>query len=269
MRCFIFLLMLLMVRPAIASEQSRYLEPNRVLFEEPSEDEVLKINSAIGFTTVLEFPDKPSMVSTGDSSLLQIEVPKNSKNVLIKALRNEGETNLFVFTPNQRFNYKVIVGDKHEVDYVVDVKKDIKSKEKTQKKMPFTQLIKMAQNYRVLKDSKQINPRLFIQKDIFKEYNSPNLRLQVVEVFKNIAPNYLVLHVVIHNMQNTTVEFNEKNTNIYINCQKFKPNFVLFDSTKLEERQKTDVWLVLENTYVSLDNQFSIGAGVYDKEYIF
>jgi hypothetical protein len=269
MRFFIFLLVLFIAQSAVASEQNRYLQPNKVVYEDPQEDDVLKINTSIGYTTVLEFPDKPSMVTTGDSSLLQIEVPKNSKNVLIKALRDDGETNLFVFTPNQRFNYKVIVGDKHDVDYVVDVKEAMKNQKKTFKKMSINQLIKMAQNYRVLKDSDQINPRLFVQKDIFKEYTSPNLRLKVIEAFANKAPHYIVLHVVIHNMQYTNVELNEKNTNVYVNGQRFKPGFVLFDSTTLTARQETDAWFVLENTYVSLDNQFTIGVGIYDKEYIF
>lgn len=269
MRYSIFLLIMFIAQPVIASEQDRYLQPNKILYEDPREDDVLKINASIGYSTVLEFPDKPSMVTTGDSSLLQIEVPKNSKNVLIKALRDEGETNLFVFTPDQRFNYKVIVGDKQDVDYVVDVKEALKDQKKTFKKVPINQLIKMAQNFDVLKELKQINPRVFVQKDIFKEYISSDLNLKVIEAFSNKAPHYLVLHVVIHNSQNAAIELNEKNTNVYVNGRKFKPGFVLFDSTELAAQQKTDAWLVLENTYISLDNQFTIGVGVYDKEYIF
>lgn len=268
MRYFIFMLVIFFAQIVSASEQDRYLQPNKVLYEDPQEDDVLKINTSVGYTTVLEFPDKPSMVTTGDSSLLQIEVPKNSRNVLIKALREEGETNLFVFTPHQRFNYKVIVSDTQNVDYVVDVNEALKKK-KTSNKVPINQLIKMAQNYRVLKESNQINPRFFVQKDIFKEYTSPNLRLKVIEAFSNKEPHYLILHVVIHNMEYTDVELNEKNTNVYVNDQKFKPMYVLFDSTKLAARQETGVWLVLENTHISLENQFTIGVGVYDKEYIF
>lgn len=269
MRYFIFLLLLFLAHPAAASGQDRYLQPNKILYEDPREDDVLMINASIGYTTVLEFPDKPSMVTTGDSSLLQIEVPRNSKNVLIKALRDEGETNLFVFTPDQRFNYKVIVGDKQDVDYVIDVKEAMKNQKETFKEIPVNQLIKMAKNYIVLKELNQINPRVFVQKDIFKEYTSSNFKLKVIETFSNQAPHYLVLHVVIHNMQYSTVELNEKNTNVYVNGQKFKPRYVLFDSTELAARQETDAWLVLENTYISLDNHFTIGVGVYDKEYIF
>ena len=269
MKYFIFLLMIFIAQPSLASGQDRYLQPNKVFYEDPQEEDVLKINTSIGFTTVLEFPDKPSMVTTGDSSLLQIEVPKNSKNVLIKALRDIGETNLFVFTPNQRFNYKVIVGDRQDVDYVVDVKEAMKKQKKTIKKVPINQIIKMAQNYRVLRDSGQINPRIFVQKDIFKEYTGPNLKLKVIEAFSNKAPHYLVLHVVIHNIQYTPIELNDKNSNVYVNGERFKPKFVLFDSTKLMARQETDAWLILENTYISLDNQFTMGVGVYDKEYIF
>ncbi len=263
------ILFLLVVAPIDSYAENRYLQPNRVVFEEPKEDDVLKINTTIGFNTVLEFPDKPSMVTIGDSSLLQIEVPKNSRNVIIKALRSEGETNLFVFTPTQRFNYKVLVGDKQDVDYVIDVKDVVKDEKKTLKKFPVTQLIKMAQNYQLFRDSKQINPRLFVQKDIYKEYVSANLKLSVIEVFSNTTPHYVVLHVLIKNLEKTSIELNEKNTNVYVNGHKFKPNFVLFDSPKLPAKQATDVWLVLEGTHISLDNQFTIGVGIDDKEYIF
>ena len=195
-----------MTLPAIASDQDRYLKPNKVIYEDPQEEDVLMINSSIGYTTVLEFAQKPSMVTTGDSSLLQIEVPKNSKNVLLKALREVGETNLFVFTGDRRFNYKVIVGDKQRVDYVIDVKEALKKQSKGRKKVPVNQLIKMAQNYNVLKELKQINPMIFKQKDIYKDYVTPKLNLKIIEVFSNKAPHYLVVHASINNMQFTPIK---------------------------------------------------------------
>lgn len=252
-----------------ASPQERYLNDNKVLYEDPQEDDVLMVNTAIGYTTVLEFPEKPTMVTTGDSSLLQIEVPKNSKNVLIKALRNEGETNLFIFTPNQRFNYKVVVSSNRDVDYVIDVKEAIQIKKKVNKKLSLNQLIKMAQNYQTLKEENQINKRIFVQKDIFAQYDNSNIRLKIIEAFSNKTPHYVVLHALIHNKQSVPVELNAKLTNVYVNGQKFKPRYVLFDSPVIGSKQETDVWLVLKDTYISLDNQFVIGVGIYDKEYIF
>ena len=269
MRFLIVVLVFIAVNPVFAFEKDRYLQPNKVLYENPREDDVLKINTTIGYTTVLVFPDKPTMVTTGDSSLLQIEVPKNSRNVLVKALRESGETNLFVFTPDQRFNYKVFVGETQNVDYVIDVKEVMRNKERTLKKLPLNQLMKMARNYKVLKESDQINKRNFVQKDVFTQYENSNILLKMIEVFSNQAPHYLIVHAVIHNNQYVSIDLNERVMNVYVNGRKFKPKYVLLDSTTLGSRQETDAWLVLEDTHISLDNQFTIGVGVYDKEYIF
>ena len=81
---------------------------------------MLRVNLALGYCTVLEFPEKPLLVTVGDNSLIQVEIPQNSKSVVIKPLQDAGETNIFIFTPNQRFNYNVIIGDPKHVDYVVD-----------------------------------------------------------------------------------------------------------------------------------------------------
>ena len=131
------------------------------------------------------------------------------------------------------------------------------------------QLMKMARNYRVLRKSDQINERNFIQKDIFTQYESSNILLKMIEVFSNQVPHYLIVHAVIHNKQYVSIDLNERAMNVYVNGRKFKPKYVLLDSTTLGARQETDAWLVLEDTYISLDNQFTIGVGVYDKEYIF
>ncbi len=270
MKYIIILLILLTAEPVFALDgTNRYLSPNKVIYEDPQEDDVLIINTTVGYTTVLEFPEKPAMVSTGDSSLLQIEVPKNSKSVLLKALRDEGETNLFVFTPSQRFNYKVFIGNQQDVDYVIDVQKESLNKKNRPAQIPITQLVKMAQNYRVLRDSKQINDRIFIQKDIFTQYENPFVKLKVIEAFANKAPHYLVLHFVISNKQLIPINLNEKITSVYVNGQKFQPNYVLFDSERLNAKQETDAWVILEGTHISLNNHFSIGVGVYDKEHIF
>ena len=263
------LMLVFLTQTAFALDDNRYLENNKVIYEDPQEDDILKINTSIGFTTVLEFSDKPTMVTTGDSSLLQIEVPKNSKDVLIKALRDSGETNLFVFTPKQRFNYKVIVNNQQNVDYVVDVQKSISNKKTSTAKMPVSQLLKMAQNYHILKDTKQINGKIFTQKDLFTQFENPFIKLKIIESFVNKSPHYLILHFVIHNKQVIPIKLNEQKTNVYVNGQKFRPSYVVFDSGTLESKKETDGWLILEDTYISLNNQFTIGVGVYDKEHIF
>lgn len=270
MRYIIILFIVFMAQPVLALDgMDRYMTPNKVLYEDPREDDVLLINTAVGYSTVLEFPQKPAMVTTGDSSLLQIEVPKNSSNVLIKALRGEGETNLFVFTPSQRFNYKVIVGSPQDADYVVDVQKESLERKNRPSQIPITQLVKMAQNYKVLLDSKQINGRIFVEKDIFSKYENPFITLKVLEAYANKAPHYLILHFSVYNKQSIPINLNEKITNVYVNGHKFRPDYVLFDADKLEPKEGASAWAILKGTNISLNNHFSIGVGVYDKEHIF
>ncbi|MCA9407207.1 MAG: hypothetical protein KC733_00825, partial [Candidatus Omnitrophica bacterium] len=66
MNYIILLIVIFMTIPGVASDQDRYLKPNKVIYEDPQEEDVLMINSSIGYTTVLEFAQKPSMVTTGD-----------------------------------------------------------------------------------------------------------------------------------------------------------------------------------------------------------
>ena len=110
------------------ADDNRYLDTDKVFYEKPIEADVLKVNTSLGYCTVLEFPDKPILVTVGDNSLIQVEIPQNSKSVVIKPLQATGETNLFVFTPNQRFNYKVLIGDAQHVDYVLDSKASVEDK---------------------------------------------------------------------------------------------------------------------------------------------
>ncbi len=268
MRLLLFVLFISISTASFASEANRFLNPGKVLYEEPQEDDILKVQTAIGYTTVLEFSEKPTMVTTGDSELLQIEVPKNSRNVLIKPLFEIGETNLFVFTPNQRFNYKVIIGDEQDVDYVIDVKEAFKKIKQAPKNLPLREILKKTQNYTILKESGQLDRRNFIQKDIFAQYDNANVRVDIIEAFANKNPHYLIVHIVVHNKQYTSIKLVEKNTNVYVNGEKFVPAYVVFDAQKLNARQKTDGWLILEDTYVSLDNEFKVGVGIHDKEYI-
>ncbi len=53
-----------------AMPDNRYLQPGKVFFERPLEEDVMKVNTALGYCTVLEFPEKPMLVTAGGTSLL-------------------------------------------------------------------------------------------------------------------------------------------------------------------------------------------------------
>src|SRR5579863_10420604 len=121
MRILLALMVLFLNPMAWAQSDDRYLD-SKVLYEDPQESDVLKINTSLGYCTVLQFNERPMLVTVGDNSLIQVEIPQNSKSLFIKPLQQSGETNLFVFTVSQRFNYKVAIKNQANVDYVVDTK---------------------------------------------------------------------------------------------------------------------------------------------------
>ncbi len=268
MKLFIFFILMLLAGPLWANQDSRYLENGKVLYEKPIETDVLKVNTALGYCTVLEFPEKPMLVTVGDNSLIQIEIPQNSKSVVIKPLQSAGQTNLFVFTPSQRFNYNVLIGDANHVDYVLDSKESIRDKANAKQRLSIGTLLKMAKSYEFLKRNGIINEHEFIQKNLFYQCPYEDLNIDVIEAFSNKDPHYLLLHVVIHNLSDQAVNLVEQKTDILIGDNKFIPQYVLFDSNQLAPLSKTDGWLILDDSFVSIDNKFSLNIGVEDKEYV-
>lgn len=268
MKAVMLIVFMFLSGPLWASQDGRYLESGKVLFERPIEEDVLRVNTSLGYCTVLEFSEKPMLVTVGDNSLIQVEIPQNSKSVVIKPLRDAGETNLFVFTPSQRFNYNVVIGDAKYVDYVLDAKDSLHDKSDTKKRLSIGTLLKMAKSYDFFKKNDLINDREFMKKDLFFQCSYPKVRIDVIEAFHNKDPHYLLLHIVIHNVTEKAIDLNERNTNIFINDQKFTPQYVLFDNDQLAASSKTEGWLVMENSFISIDNKFSLAVGVEDEEYV-
>ena len=268
MKTIMLITLMFLAGPLWAYQDNRYLDEGKVLYESPMEADVLKVNTALGYCTVLEFSEKPTLVTVGDNALIQVEIPQNSKSVVIKPLQEAGQTNLFVFTPSQRFNYNVIIGSETQVDYVLDAKQTARPDGKSKKQLSIGQVLKIAKAYDFFKRLGAINEREFVRKNLFYQCAYQNLNIDVIEVFSNKDPNYLVLHIVVHNLGVGEINLTEQDTNILINDQKFTPQYVIFDSNKLASMDKTDGWLILENSFVSIDNKFSLAVGVEDEEYV-
>lgn len=269
MKIILLIIFMILSGPLWAEEDNRYLQTNKVFYETPLEEDVLMVHLALGYCTVLQFPEKPTLVTVGDNSLVQIEIPQNSKSVVIKPLQDAGETNIFIFTPNHRFNYKAVIGEAKKVDYVLDSKALNQIDHKPKSPLTVVKLLKMAREYEFLKSHNAINDREFLQKKITAQCSYPDFDVNLIEAFSNKDPNYLVLHILVSNTTNDNVlNLTEQNTNISINGHKFTPQYVLFDEDDLFPNNNTDGWIVFENSFVSIDNKFSLSLGVGDQEYV-
>ncbi len=78
----------------------------------------------------------------------------------------------------------------------------------------------------------------------------------------------MILHLKVQNISGRFYELNEKNTNVYVNGEKFQPQYVVFDNASLKPGASTEGWLVLADTFVSLDNTFTFGIGAEHEEAI-
>lgn len=84
-----------------------------------TESEVAQINTALGYSTILQFDARPSSAVLGDQDAFKVEYVGNS--ITIKPLRGGIRTNLFVFTDYERFNFRLNSGTSTSVDYLVKI----------------------------------------------------------------------------------------------------------------------------------------------------
>ncbi|MGE4232074.1 MAG: hypothetical protein AB7F43_01985 [Bacteriovoracia bacterium] len=99
--------------------------PNDVLAKnvrtiEVTDGQVANINLALGYSTIIEFPTKPSSAVLGDQDAFKLEYV--GKGITIKPLIPNVKSNLFVFTEYDRFNCTLRTVSPSEVDYIVRVK---------------------------------------------------------------------------------------------------------------------------------------------------
>ena len=117
MRLLIILTFLFSAMPAYASVDTRFLQKGKVWYEFPAEDDVLRIFISLGYVTKVELPEEADLVLVGDADLLKVEVSSDKRSVILKALSDEGKTNLLVDTKTLHLNYEVIIKNELDVDY--------------------------------------------------------------------------------------------------------------------------------------------------------
>lgn len=271
MKAIIYIIILFLFCPVVraANSDKAEQESTRVIYEDPTEDDVVTVHSSEGYCTILEFPEKPLMVAVGDSSLIKIEVPANSKTVLIKPLAAAGKSNLFVYTKTRRFNYKVQVGEVSTLDYVIDVRKTMQEQIRSTQSAVTKELLKTVKNYSALEKLGAIKQNLLTRKLIFTQQENDYLVIKFIEGFIYKKPHNLIIHCLIQNKRPNSITFNEGKTYLYANGKKFRPSVVSFDAQVLAGMKETDVWLIISNSYISLENKFTLGLGLGEKEYVF
>lgn len=84
---------------------------------EVDEGQVVPINTALGYSTVVEFHSKPLNAVLGDQDAFKLEYIGNS--ITLKPLLPRAKSNLFIFTDYDRYNCALRTVDPSEVDYIV------------------------------------------------------------------------------------------------------------------------------------------------------
>lgn len=84
-------------------------------------DEVVRVRTAIGYSTILKFDSKPRPVVAGDQDGFKIESSK--KFISIKPLVAGAKTNLFVFTDYDRYVFDVVSARGGSADYEIEVRR--------------------------------------------------------------------------------------------------------------------------------------------------
>ena len=84
---------------------------------EADEDKVALVRTAVGFSTILEFPSKPLSAVLGDQDSFKLEYVGNS--ITVKPLVSGATSNLFVFTEYNRFTCTLKSGAKSDVDDIL------------------------------------------------------------------------------------------------------------------------------------------------------
>lgn len=86
-----------------------------------SENEVVPVRLAIGYSTLIQFDSRPTQVIVGDQDSFKVEHVGNS--VAIKPLASGSSTNLFIANQFDLFNFRLTSGRGFEPDYILKVKR--------------------------------------------------------------------------------------------------------------------------------------------------
>ena len=82
---------------------------------------VTRVRTTPGFSTIIEFHNRPRTAVLGDQDAFKVEYVGNSLS--IKPLVLNARTNLFVFIDDERFSFSLESGARSQADYILQVRK--------------------------------------------------------------------------------------------------------------------------------------------------
>lgn len=85
----------------------------------PKQDQIVEVRTALGIATMIQTQSAPSPAISGDLSGFRIEYLDRS--TIVKPLRPGARTNLFLMTPEGRYNLRLLTGPESSADYVLYV----------------------------------------------------------------------------------------------------------------------------------------------------
>ena len=95
-----------------------FADSTRTVDENPNKN--YRIHTALGYSTVVDFPTKPLSAILGDQDAFKLEFHANS--ITIKPVVTGAKSNLFVVTQSGRDQFTLISGPAAQVDYLVKLR---------------------------------------------------------------------------------------------------------------------------------------------------
>ena len=245
-----------------------FTQKGKVLYDSPGEDDIIVVKLSLGRMTVLSFSDELIVVTIGDEELFKVE--RTKKDVYIKPLFDQGETNLFCWTDKKRYNFHLVIGPLEKVNYVVNVDSIVEQQNKG-KKLSLQDMLYYCKAYDELFKMGILNERILEKTEINKAYKNENyeIGLLVKDIFFHAKPHWLAVSAVIANTGKNTKSLKEKLSNLYVNSRKILPSYVVFNLTALNPGSSTTAYFVLENTNISKENEFIPSVGIGNEEVCF
>ena len=80
-------------------------------------DQIVTVRTSIGIATIIQVPDRPNSVVTGDQDSFKVEYLDQA--ITIKPLVHGAKSNLYIYTDWKRFNVELISGSESVAEYVV------------------------------------------------------------------------------------------------------------------------------------------------------
>lgn len=97
-----------------------YSHANSIRSVSVTDNEIIRVKTALGYSTILEFTSRPISAVLGDQDAFKLEYV--GKSITIKPLIPRAKSNLFVFTEFEHFNCQIVTGPSESVDYIIRIR---------------------------------------------------------------------------------------------------------------------------------------------------